>query len=154
CACNGNDRKSEVPAKSSTSDASTVAVVVDVSGAGTRKFPKGGGPHAPFAIAFVVDQLSAWVAEERFPLLPETGGFARLRREGTWAKTMRLPYSVTDTAPGHASLHTGRVPAESGIFGNELPDPTGAGGFGTGRITFLRDPSVKMITPSGVLADS
>src|SRR5262245_29078282 len=88
CACNGNERKTETPSASAPPGHASDASAADVSAAGpnpnlgTRKFPK--EPHAPFAIAFVVDQLSAWVAEERFPLLPETGGFARLRREGTW----------------------------------------------------------------------
>ena len=43
-----------------------------------------------------------------FPSFPRGGGFAWLRREGTGLTTVRLPYAVTDTAPGHASLHTGR----------------------------------------------
>ena len=30
--------------------------------------------------------------------------------------------AITDTAPGHASLHTGQVPAESGVSTNEVPD--------------------------------
>lgn len=94
-------------------------------------------------VAVVVDQLSAWVAQSRWPELPPSGGFARLRREGTWVKNMRFPYAVTDTAPGHASLHTGKVPAESGIFGNEIPDPTGR------RTTFLRDESVRAIVADG-----
>jgi len=92
----------------------------------------------------VVDQLGAWIAEERLPELPPTGGFARLRREGTWLTNVRLPYAVTDTAPGHASLHTGVLPAESGIWGNEVPL---AGG---GRVTFLRDPATKVVTPNGL----
>ena len=105
----------------------------------------GATKRAPVVVAIVVDQLSAWVAEERFPLLPNDGGFARLRREGTWAKEMRLPYSATDTAPGHASLHSGRTPNESGIWGNELPD------LATGkRVTFLRDAATKLVTPDGV----
>jgi Type I phosphodiesterase / nucleotide pyrophosphatase len=103
------------------------------------------GPRAPVVVAFVVDQLSAWVAEERLPLLPPEGGFARLRREGTWAKAVRLPYAATDTAPGHASLHTGKTPSESGIWGNEVPDATGK------RVSFLRDSSTKLIAPDGKL---
>ncbi|MEA2748682.1 MAG: hypothetical protein QOI41_2825, partial [Myxococcales bacterium] len=103
-------------------------------------------PHAPFAVAIVVDQLSAWVAASRWPELPEDGGFARLRREGTWVKNMRYPYAVTDTAPGHAALHTGQVPADSGIVGNELPD--GAGD----RFTILRDDTTRTVTPAGVRA--
>ncbi len=75
--------------------------------------------------------------------MPPDGGFARLVREGTWAKSLRYPYAVTDTAPGHASLHTGKVPAESGIFGNEIP-------WGTHRTTFLRDAKTKVVTSRGV----
>ena len=100
--------------------------------------------RAPFVVAIVVDQFAAWIAEERLPALPKTGGFARLRREGTWLVTVRLPYSVTDTAPGHASLHTGKVPAESGIWGNEVP---AAGG---GKVTFLRDETTRLVSPAGV----
>lgn len=103
-------------------------------------------PHAPFVVAIVVDQLSAWVAASRWPELPKDGGFARLRREGTWVKNMRYPYAVTDTAPGHAALHTGKVPAESGIVGNELPD--GAGG----RFTILRDDKTRIVMPGSVRA--
>lgn len=96
-------------------------------------------------VAIEVDQLSAWVAAQRFAELPKTGGFARLLRDGTWVKNLRYPYAVTDTAPGHASLHTGRVPAESGIFGNEVPDASGK------RISILRDDSVRVVTPDAVL---
>ncbi|MDB4933597.1 MAG: Alkaline phosphatase [Labilithrix sp.] len=100
--------------------------------------------RAPFAVAIVVDQLSAWVAASRWPELPKDGGFARLVREGTWVKNMRYPYGVTDTAPGHAALHTGKVPAESGIVANELPDGNG------GKVTILRDDSVRAVTATGV----
>jgi hypothetical protein len=98
----------------------------------------------PFVVAIVVDQLSAWVAQSRWPELPSDGGVARLRREGTWVKTMRYPYAVTDTAPGHTSLHTGKVPAESGIFGNEVPAPNGQ------RVSILRDERVKPVAWDGV----
>lgn len=101
-------------------------------------------PHAPVVVAIVVDQLSACVAASRLRELPPDGGFARLLREGTWVKNMRYPYGVTDTAPGHAALHTGKVPAESGIVGNELPD--GAGG----RVTILRDETTRAVTAGGV----
>jgi hypothetical protein len=60
----------------------------------------------PVVVAIIVDQLAAWIANERLPLLPEDGGFARLRREGTWSRRMRFAHAVTDTGPGHAALHT------------------------------------------------
>ena len=40
-------------------------------------------------VAIVVDQMAAWTASERWPLLPAEGGFARLRREGTWIREVR-----------------------------------------------------------------
>jgi arylsulfatase A-like enzyme len=71
-------------------------------------------------ITIVVDQLPAWLAESRWPALPETGGFARLRREGLTVHELRYDHAVTDTAPGHAALYTGAVPRRSGIFANEV----------------------------------
>jgi hypothetical protein len=74
----------------------------------------------PVVVAIVVDQLAGWVAEERLPLLPETGGFTRLRREGTWVKQQAYLHAVTETAPGHAALFTGRTPRENGIVANQV----------------------------------
>jgi predicted AlkP superfamily pyrophosphatase or phosphodiesterase len=99
--------------------------------------------RAPFVVAIVVDQLSAWVAASRLPELPKDGGFARLMREGTRLEALRYPYAVTDTAPGHTSLHTGKLPAESGIFGNEVPDEAGL------RHTILRDDKVRPVLSDG-----
>lgn len=76
--------------------------------------------RAPITVALVVDQFAAWVAEERLPLLPASGGFARLRREGTWLRDVRYAHAATDTAPGHAALFTGRPPRETGIVANEI----------------------------------
>jgi predicted AlkP superfamily pyrophosphatase or phosphodiesterase len=76
-------------------------------------------------VAIVVDQLSAWEAAERLPMLPADGGFARLRREGKWVKELRYDYAVTDTGPGHAALFTGALPRVSGIFANETLGPDG-----------------------------
>lgn len=103
------------------------------------------GERAPVVVGIVVDQLSAWLASGRLDELPKNGGFARLLREGTWARSMRYPYAVTDTAPGHASLQTGKLPSESGIFANEVPDEKGE------RISILRDPDTKLITPEGIV---
>src|SRR5688500_5392412 len=64
-------------------------------------------PRAPVVVAVVIDQLSAWIADERLRLLPPDGFFARLAREGTWVRALRYPYAITDTGPGHAALHTG-----------------------------------------------
>jgi type I phosphodiesterase/nucleotide pyrophosphatase len=76
-------------------------------------------PPAPL-VTIVVDQMAAWIAAERWPTLPPTGGFQRLMREGTYFRDMRYAHAVTDTAPGHAALYTGNVPRSNGIFANEI----------------------------------
>jgi hypothetical protein len=124
-----------------SSPAPSVASVSSAASAGSRVATRA---RAPFVLAIVVDQLSAWVAASRWPELPKDGGFARLMREGTWAKNVRYPYAVTDTAPGHTSLHTGKVPAESGVTGNELPN--GAGD----RFSILRDDTTRLLAAGGV----
>jgi hypothetical protein len=91
-------------------------------------------PDAPLVVSMVVDQFPAWVVAERIPLLPADGGFARLRREGTWHRQLRYLHAATDTAPGHSALFTGRPPRESGILANELPNGRG------GRASILDDP--------------
>jgi hypothetical protein len=97
-------------------------------------------------VAIVVDQLASWVASVRLPLLPQTGGFARLIREGTWYKDVRFAHAITDTAPGHASLYSGTVPRENGIVSNEV--------LTSGRtVTILLDPNTKVVTTEGVRSE-
>ncbi|MBX3227027.1 MAG: alkaline phosphatase family protein [Labilithrix sp.] len=122
------------------------ALVSGCGGGEGPKAPPSTPSSSPVVVALVIDQFPAWIAEERVGKLPKDGFFARMRREGTWAKTMRYPYALTDTAPGHASLHTGKVPSESHILVNSIPDDkTGA------RTSFFRDAATKLVTPGGVL---
>lgn len=102
-------------------------------------------PHSkrPVVVAVVVDQFPAWLAEERLSLLPSTGGFARLMREGLSVRSIRYEHAVTDTAPGHSALFTGVTPRFSGIVANELCDAKGT------RISFLRDDKVDLVGPEG-----
>jgi hypothetical protein len=94
----------------------------------------------PVVVAIVIDQEAAWIASVRWPLLPADGGFARLRREGTYVREMRYAHSVTDTAPGHSALYTGAPPRVSGIWGNEVLDPTSYE-----KVSILRDSGTKMV---------
>jgi len=80
----------------------------------------GGRGMATVTVALIIDQFAAWVARDRLAFLPANGGFARLRREGTWYQDVRLEHALTETAPGHASLYSGKVPREHGIIANEL----------------------------------
>ena len=76
-------------------------------------------------VTVVVDQLAAWVLYERILELPADGGFARLRREGSYVPELRYDFAITETAPGHSALYTGASPRESGIIGNEATDASG-----------------------------
>ena len=99
--------------------------------------------RAPIVVTLVVDQLGASIASARWPLLPATGGFARLRREGT-VGTIVYEHSVTDTAPGHAALYTGAAPRDSGIYANETLDPKSGK-----KVSILRDPATHVIAADG-----
>ena len=55
---------------------------------------------------------------ERFGPWLSQGGFRRMAREGARFTNARYRYGSTFTGPGHASIGTGRPPAESGIVGN------------------------------------
>ncbi len=100
---------------------------------------------APIVVGVVVDQLAAWIAEERWPELPSTGGFARLKREGVYERDVRFAHAVTDTAPGHSALYTGRPPRDSGIFANDVMDDDSGKPRG-----ILRDDKTKLVTADGV----
>jgi len=129
-------------------------LAVAFAACGSPPNPQGPGAHtdtkhAPVVVTLVVDQLAAWEAVERLPELPADGGFARLRREGSWYQDMRFEHAVTDTAPGHSALYTGAVPRVSGIFANELIDPATHK-----RVSILRDASTKEVLASGTVDDA
>jgi arylsulfatase A-like enzyme len=90
-----------------------------------RSTSSGAASRGPVVVTIIVDQLAAWIADARWPLLPRDGGFARLVREGTLVRQMRYAHACTDTAPGHAALYTGATPRVSGIFANEWIDDRG-----------------------------
>jgi hypothetical protein len=93
----------------------------------------------------VVDQLAAWVMAERAQELPPIGGFARLAREGLYARELQFQHAVTETAPGHAALYTGRVPRENGIYSNEI-----LRSGDTEPVSILRDRASRPIAVDGV----
>jgi len=99
----------------------------------------------PVVVAIVVDQLASWMAEERFDLLPQSGGFARLRREGVFVPQMRFSHANSATAPGHAALFTGAPPRETGITNNGFMDSS-VGRF----VSILDDPKTRTVGRDGV----
>jgi predicted AlkP superfamily pyrophosphatase or phosphodiesterase len=49
-----------------------------------------------------------------------TGGFARLINGGAWFTNAHQDHGITETAPGHASLLSGRFPRSTGIAANRV----------------------------------
>ena len=112
-----------------------------------RGLPSARPPVTPdyrVVVAIVVDQLAAWVMAERAQELPTSGGFARLAREGLYARELQFQHAVTETAPGHAALYTGRVPRESGIYSNEI-----LRSGDTETVSILRDRATRLIAVDG-----
>ena len=107
--------------------------------------PAGSRARPQVVVAVVVDQLAAWVADERLSLLPPSGGFARLRREGVYVRDMRYAHSATETGPGHAALYTGCAPWKSGIFSNYVMRPGGE------DVPLLLDSQTDELIPSGAV---
>lgn len=81
--------------------------------------PAGAFEKTKLGVVVVVDQMRADYLERNFSF---SGGFKRLASEGavfTQARHLHLP---TETAPGHAVISTGRLPAAHGIVANDWYD--------------------------------
>ena len=69
-------------------------------------------------IGIVVDQMR-WDFLYRYSdRYADNGGFKRLLKQGFSCENTMIPYAPTVTAPGHATIYTGSVPAIHGITGN------------------------------------
>ena len=68
-------------------------------------------------VGLVIDQMR-WDYLYRFSSLYGQNGFKRLLNQGFSCENTMIPYVPTYTAPGHASIYTGSVPAIDGIIGN------------------------------------
>lgn len=69
-------------------------------------------------IGIVVDQMR-WDYLYRFENRFGKNGFKRLMQEGYNCQNTYLNYIPSYTAPGHASIYTGTIPAIHGIVGND-----------------------------------
>ena len=97
------------------------------------------GPAAParptLVVLIAVDQFRADYIARFAPQL--RGGLARLSRGGAWYTNAHHDHAITETAPGHATLLSGRFPRSTGIMMNRLgveddASPLIAGGVGPG----------------------
>ncbi len=71
-------------------------------------------------LLLVIDQGSADAINRDRALLD--GGLARLMAEGVQFTDAHQAHAVTETAPGHATLATGRYPSHHGIIANDWID--------------------------------
>jgi arylsulfatase A-like enzyme len=74
-------------------------------------------------VGLVIDQMR-WDYLYRYADLYGNDGFKRLLREGFSCENTMINYIPTYTAPGHACIYTGSVPAIHGIAGNDWYDNT------------------------------
>lgn len=73
-------------------------------------------PH--LVVLVTIDQFRGDYLERFAPQL--TGGLARLMRGGAWFTDAHQDHAITETAPGHATLLSGRFPRSTGIMMNEI----------------------------------
>lgn len=83
-------------------------------------------------VQITVDQLRPDYLEKWAPQF--TGGFARLLKQGAFFTQAFHDHAATETAPGHATLWSGRTPAHTGVVLNEIgvADPQSPLLFGRG----------------------
>ena len=102
----------------------TLPLFLCVSGAacaGAQSIPRADSraTSPPSLIVLVtVDQLTGDYLDRFGPQL--RGGLARLARGGAWFANAFQDHAITETAPGHASLLSGRFPRSTGIMANRI----------------------------------
>ncbi len=86
--------------------------------------PAGTANDPALVVLITVDQLRGDYIDRWGPQL--TGGLARLAREGAYYPNAVHDHAITETAPGHASIGSGRFPVNTGIAANSVGvyDPT------------------------------
>jgi hypothetical protein len=76
------------------------------------------GRGVDLVVLVAIDQLPTVYFERFGPQL--TGGLGRLRRGSTFYTGAIQDHAMTETAPGHATMLSGREPAGTGIVSNNL----------------------------------
>ncbi len=98
----------------------------------TTSATNNGGPK--LVVGLVIDQMR-WDYLYRFSKMYGSRGFKRLLSQGHSFENTYIPFMPTYTAPGHASVYTGSVPAINGIVGNNWFD------MRTGKNVYCTDDS-------------
>src|SRR5262245_58126887 len=97
----------------------------------------------PTLVLFLsMDQGRAEYLERFRPVLE--GGLLFLLEHGAVFKETHHAHAITVTAPGHASLSTGRFPSHNGIVGNEWYDRSEKR-----EVYCIEDDDAPVLVPSG-----
>lgn len=85
--------------------------------------PAAAQTEARLVVVITVDQLIPDYLDRFGPQLQ--GGLARIVRQGTYYPHGQQDHAITETAPGHSTILSGRSPASTNIVANNLgvPDP-------------------------------
>ena len=75
---------------------------------------------AKLVVVVVLDQLPSEALLFHSQHLSKDGILRRAMDTGLFEERARFDYAGTNTAPGHASIHTGEVPADHGIDSNDV----------------------------------
>lgn len=95
------------------------AACVSIS-AGASRLAAQAAPALPptLVVQLTVDQLRPDYLDRFASQL--TGGLGRLRRQGAFFTNATHDHATTETAPGHATLWSGRFPSHTGVVINEI----------------------------------
>jgi predicted AlkP superfamily pyrophosphatase or phosphodiesterase len=123
-------------------------------------------PPPSLIVLITIDQFRGDYLDRFGPQL--RGGLARLSRTGAWFTNAHHDHAITETAPGHATLLSGRFPRSTGIMANRfgvdddaaplLGEPTSVGASpkrfqGTTLIDWLRTKDSRSRTLSVSMKD-
>ncbi len=123
-------------------------------------------PPPSLIVLITIDQMRGDYLDRFGPQL--RGGLARLARRGAWFTHAHHDHAITETAPGHATLLSGRFPRSTGITANRegvvdaaspllgLPAAAGASPFrfqGTTLVDWLRAKNPRSRTLSVSMKD-
>jgi predicted AlkP superfamily pyrophosphatase or phosphodiesterase len=97
------------------------APVTPPHGAVQPQCPQTTSARPKLVVVVVIDQFR-YDYLERFKDLFGAGGFRRLTECGALFTEANYDYIPTNTAPGHAAIFTGSIPAQDGIIGNSWFD--------------------------------
>ena len=96
-------------------------LLVGAACAGAQSTPAANArPAGPpsLIVLITVDQFRGDYLDRFGPQLH--GGLARLARGGAWFTNAHHDHAITETAPGHATLLSGRFPRSTGIMANRI----------------------------------